>query len=76
LTFLQIEIENVDSKSLINQVEYQAYDGNTTLLNLSICDDVNINMIYAIKNSSYSLIDFESANNFKKLGIDVFNIND
>jgi hypothetical protein len=76
LTFLQIEIENVDSKSLINQVEYQAYDGNTTLLNLSICDDVNINMTYAIKNSSYSLIDFESANNFKKLGIDIFNIND
>ena len=74
MTFLQIEIENEDTKSLINQVEYQAYDGNKTLLDLSICDDVNIKIFYNIKNNS--LIDLNSANSFKDLGVDIFNIND
>ena len=74
MTFLQIEIENDDSKSLINQVEYQAYDGNKTLLDLSICDDINIQVIHSIKNKS--LIDLDTANYFKQSGIDIFNIND
>ena len=74
MTFLQIEIENNDSKSLINQVEYQAYDGNKTLLDLSICDDINIQVIHSIKNKS--LIDLDTANYFKQSGIDIFNIND
>ena len=74
MTFMQIELKNENSQSLINQVEYQAYDGNKTVLDLSLCDDVNINILYMIKNKS--LIDFTTANNFKKLGIDVFNIND
>ena len=50
LTFIQIEIKNSDSKSLINKVEYQAYDGNNnTFLDLSLCKDVNIEIFYSIK---------------------------
>ena len=74
MTFLQIELENDNSKSLINQVEYQAFDGNKTLLNLSLCENVNIQIIYSIKNKS--LIDIDSVNYFKQNGIDIFNIND
>ena len=79
LTFLQIEIENSNSKSLINQVEYQAYDGNNkTFLNLSLCEDANIEIFYSIKNKSLEdfFDDFSLAKNFEKSGIDIFNIND
>ena len=73
MIFLQIELETDNTKSLINQVEYQVYDGNKTLLDLSKCD-MNIEIIYSIqKNSS---INFDSANYFKDLGYDIFNIND
>ena len=74
ITFLQIELENDNSKSLINQVEYQAYDNNKKPLDLSLCKDVDIQIFYSIKNNS--LIDFDSANSFKKNGIDIFNLND
>ena len=60
--------------NLINQVEYQAYDNNKKPLDLSLCKDVDIQIFYSIKNNS--LIDFDSANSFKKNGIDIFNLND
>ena len=72
ITFLQLEINNTNEKSLINKVEYQAYDHNKKALNLSFCDDVRIS--YSIKSSS--LFDLLSANSFKDLGIDIFNIKD
>ena len=74
ITFFQIELENGDSNSLINQLEYLAFDGNKTLLNLSICKNANIQVFYSIKNNSQA--DFESAKYFKQSGIDIFNIND
>ena len=75
ITILQIELENENSKSLINQVEYQALDNNKTFLDLSICDNVNIKVIYSIKNQSLIDLDIDKANLFKKSGIDIFNIN-
>ena len=74
ITFLQIELENEDSKSLINQVEYKAYDENFTQLDLSLCGDATIQVFYAIKNDTP--IDFDSVDSFKDLGVDIFNIND
>ena len=76
MTFLQIELENDDSKSLINQVEYQAFDGNKTFLDLSLCENVNIQVIYSIKNKSLVDFDKDKAIYFKQSGIDIFNIND
>ena len=74
ITFFQIEFENDEPNSLINKVEYQAYDENKNPYDLSICDDVNIQVIYSIRNNS--LANLTSAKFFKQSGIDIFNIND
>ena len=74
ITFLQIEIKNKNDKSLVNQVEYQAYDDNKKLLNLSICNNTNIKIYYSIK--SNSSIDLSTLNSFKDLNIDLLNIKD
>ena len=74
LTFFQIEIDNKDEKSLVNNVQYQVYDDNKTLLDLSLCKDSKIQIFHSIKDTS--LIDINSISSFKDLGIDIFNIND
>ena len=74
LTVLQIELDNNNSQSLINQVEYEIYDQNFSKLNLNVCKDTDIQIIYAIKDDI--LIDIEKINNLKNLGVDAFNIND
>ena len=74
VTLFQLELYNDNSQSLINQVEYQAYDQNFTKLNLKLCQDANIEIIYAIKDNI--LFDTEKFKSLKNLGIDVFNIND
>ena len=74
LTFLQIEINNQIEQSLINKIEYQVYDDNKTLLDLSICNDINIQIFHLINNNS--LIDIKSVSSFQALGIDIFNIHD
>ena len=73
LTFLQMEINNKNNKSLINQLEYQVYDDNKNILDLSICNDTNIKIFYALKNN---ILDPLFISNFKKSGIDIFNIKD
>ena len=74
ITFLQLEINNTNSETLINKIEYQAYDHNKIPLNLSICENENIKVTHSIKSSS--LFDTVSASLFKDLGIDIFNIKD
>ena len=74
ITFMQIEINNTNSKTLINKIEYQAYDENKKVLNLSMCEDKYIKITHSIKSSS--LFDIVSASLFQDLGIDIFNIND
>ena len=74
LTILQLEINNTNDKSLINKVEYQVYYNGNSSLDLSLCNDKNIKMFYAIKDNN--LIDINSVASFQKSGIDIFNIND
>ena len=74
ITFLQMEINNTNSKTLINKIEYQAYDDNKKNLNLSLCEDNYIKITHSIKSSS--LFDKVLASLFKDLGIDIFNIDD
>ena len=69
-----MELNNKDDQSLVNQVEYQIYDDNKKLLDLSICNDIDIQVVYACKEDKINEI--ESANHFKDLGIDIFDIND
>ena len=73
ITFLQLEIYSKNSQSFVNKIEYQAYDDNKNILDLSICNDTEIQIFYSIKNNSY---DFSDYNSFKNKGIDIFNIND
>ena len=71
ITLLQLELYNNYSNSLINQVEYQAYYGNNfTLLNLDLCKDANIQILYNIKDDI--LLDIDKINALQNLGIDIF----
>ena len=73
ITILQLEIYNTKEQSLINQVEYAAYNDNKEILDLSICKDTDIEVIHEIINDSYNLSNY---NSFKNTGIDIFNIDD
>ena len=73
LTIFQIEIDNFNKYSLVNQVEYQIYDDNKTLLNLSLCNETDIQLFFLLNNDTYQI---SSYNSFKDSGINIFNIND
>ena len=73
LTLFQVEIKNINEQSLVNQVEYQIYDDNKTLLDLSQCQNTDIEVYYKFKNDSYDLLSY---NYFKSSNINIFNIND
>ena len=74
ITFFQMEISNANERSLVNQVEYQVYDENKNILDLSLCNDTNIKIFYGIKNNSK--LDKSVINTFIDSGVNVFNIND
>ena len=72
ITFLQLEIDNLDSKSVVNQVGYQAFDDKRNPLNLSLCNNTNIQIFYLIKSNSSLDISFISS--FKDSNIDLFSL--
>ena len=59
-----MEIKNNNEKSLVNQVEYLVFDENKTILNLSLCNETNIKVFYAMKSD---LLDMDSISNFKNV---------
>ena len=73
-TIFQIEILNGNKKSLVNKVEYQAFDEQKNPIDLSQCNNSNIKILYGIKNNSN--LDKSVVNSFINSGIDVFNISD
>ena len=74
ITLLQFEVNNYDEQSLINNVGYQAYDEDRNPLDLSLCNDTNIQIFYLIKSDSSLDISFISS--FKQKNIDILNIKD
>jgi hypothetical protein len=52
VTFFQMEIINENKKSLVNKVEYQAFDEQKNKIDLSQCNNSNIKILYGIKNNS------------------------
>ena len=74
ITFLQIEINNDNSNALYNQIKYFIYDEQMKELDLSLCEDINTQIYYAIKNNSK--LNIPSITNFKEKGIDIFNLKD
>ena len=72
IQFLQLEINNLDSQSAVNQVGYQAFDDEKKPLNLSLCNNTNIQIFYLLK--SNSSLDILFISSFKDSNIDLFNL--
>ena len=69
LTVVMIEIDKKDHKSLINQVEYAVYN-NKKKLDLSVCENDEIEINYAITNES--LLNLQLISKFSDIGVDIF----
>ena len=74
LTILQIEIDKMNEKALTNQIEYEVYNEQKKRLDLSHCKDIEIKIIYDIRNQS--LLNQAMISYYSDLGIDIFNSND
>ena len=74
ITLLQIEINNPNSNSLINKVEYKLFDENFTELDLNKCNNTKTEVVYKLKNNSE--VDYDVISYYTNFGIDVFNISD
>ena len=70
---MQVNMENKNENCLTDQVEYKIYDELGNGIDLSVCENVDINIEYKIKN--ISLLNLEDILNFKDQGVDIFNIN-
>ena len=74
LSVFQTETTSSNNKSLTNKVQYVVYDENNTLLNLSVCEDQQIRINYAIKgDTDFNLTKFSQ---FEEKGIDILNSSD
>ena len=74
ITLFQIEIENPNSNSLINKLEYKLFDENFNELDLNKCNDTKIEVVYKLKNNSE--VDYDVISTYTNFGINVFNISD
>ena len=74
ITFFQMEINNENENALYNQIKYTIYDDELKEIDLSLCNDIDTQIHFAIKEGTN--LDLKSASNFKNLGVDVLDIND
>ena len=74
LTVLQIDINKMNEKSLINQIEYAIYNEKKEKLNLEYCKNTEFKVHYDIKN--YTLLNKSMITYFSNLGIDILDIQD
>ena len=74
LFLVTLEIYIKDEKSLTNQVEYEVYDDKKNKLDLSVCENDEIDIYYSISNAT--LIDRDKIKYFSDLGIDILNSSD
>ena len=75
ITFFQLELNNMDSQSLVNHVRYQVFDDDQkNPLNLSLCNDTNIQIFYLLKQNTS--VNFGLISSFKDSDIDIYNIED
>ena len=73
LTIYQIEIENPNEQSLINDIEFAVFNDKKERLDLSVCKEETIQINHQINTSK---INMTKVNYYSELGIDVFNIED
>ena len=74
LSVFQTEVTSSNSKSLTNKVQYVVYDEDNTQLNLSVCENEQIKISYAIKDdSNFNLTRYSY---FEEKGIDILDSTD
>ena len=73
LSLIIIEINNTYSESLSNKVEYKVFDENYDEVDLSVCENVNVSIKYALKENT---LDTSEISNYRGFGINLFNISD
>ena len=73
LTLITIEIDKNNELALTPQIEYLVFNGKDKL-DLSVCNNDEIEIKYDIKNSSK--LDFQKIIKFSEIGVDILNIND
>ena len=71
LTVYQLEIDNKNEQSLINNVEYAVFDEGKNQLSLSVCKNEIIEINYQLNTSK---INISKVYYYAELGIDVFDI--
>ena len=69
-----MEIKKDDQNALYNQIKYFTYDDKKQELDLNLCNDIETQIHYNLKEDSN--IDILAVDGFKKKGIDIFNIKD
>ena len=74
LSVFQTQTERTDEKSLTNRIQYVVYDENNNQLNLSVCQDENIRINFALRNDTN--LDTKMLSNFAGKGIDILNSSD
>ena len=74
LRMLQLNLEKEGENSFTDQVEYRVYDESGNPIDLTACNDVEINIEYEITDPSK--LDLDLISKFKDLGVDVFDIKD
>ena len=73
LSIVIIEINNTHPESLSNKVEYKVFDENYEEVDLSVCENVNITIKYALKNNTLNISEIAS---YRGFDINLFNASD
>ena len=76
LSIVIIEINNTNSESLSNKVEYKVFDENYEEVDLSVCENVNISIKYKLKSKALDNKDIKEIAYFRGFGVNLFNISD
>ena len=68
------KFDYIDNNAITNQIQYKAFDYNGNELNLQLCNNVTVNIMYSI--NSPKDVKLDEAYMFYKEGIDIYNIKD
>ena len=71
---LLLKIDTINEKSIVDNINYFAYDYNGNELDISLCNSISINVVSPIKNNN--LIDLNEAMELANLNYDIFNTSD
>ena len=74
LSFFLLEVHNEEISSLVNYVEYEVFDDNRNLLDLSYCSDQKLKIVYQLKDT-LSDSDIDKLKRFKENNIDLLDLN-